>query len=111
MKKTKKDEVFIDKTYAVHRQLLPDRRHCSRSAVLFELLGTRLQLQTNRFLHHPINRLHLAAVRCGSADPYRLRPSPIAASIFASVADAMALAFSAPWSKIASSSGESINSL
>lgn len=59
----------------------------------------------------PINRLYLAAVRYCSADSYRLRPSPIAASIFASVADAMALAFSAPRSKIASSSGESINSL
>lgn len=39
----------------------------------------------------------------------RLRPRPIAFSIFFSVLEAIAFAFAAPSSKISSSSGESIN--
>lgn len=39
----------------------------------------------------------------------RFRPKPMAFSIFLSVLEAMAFAFSAPASKISSNSGESIN--
>ncbi len=77
---------------------------------VFELHIDGLRYADCRAFHLKISRF--CAVYWGNylTIAYRLRPSPIAASIFVSVADAIAFALMAPSSRIASNLSDSINS-
>lgn len=110
MKENDKGRDEIDPFSTIYLQLLS---HCSNTCkftFLSELLRAGIRLSSNRLLYTAIHRLHNTRDSGLNTHNYRLRPKPIAASIFLSVSLAIALAFTAPWSKYSSSSGESINS-
>lgn len=76
---------------------------------IYELFFSWLQMANGLALYYTYTGFRTVCRFFHCVDYYRFLPKPIAFSIFLSVFEAMALAFSAPSSKMASNSSETNN--
>lgn len=97
--------------YVVFIQLWHLRHFCKQSFIIFKLPNARLFMARRLFLYFKRTGIVFNGNFINCVIYFDIRPIPIAISIFLTVSLAMALAFSAPSSKILSNSSELMSSL